>query len=77
MMNQKIISLFAYEQEALLSSLRRDLRAESAKCQLDASNRDYHAMNVKLILRILEVLSPKGKSRHELGGHTQSDLTCK
>lgn len=58
-MHQAIKSLFPHEREALLSSLRRDLRTESAKSKLNTEFRDYHGMNVQLILRVLEILNPK------------------
>jgi hypothetical protein len=61
-MHRAIKSLFPHEREALLSSLRRDLRTEKAKSQSNTEHRDYHGMNVQLILRILDILNPKTRN---------------
>jgi hypothetical protein len=76
MMHKEMMSLFPHELDALLCALRRDMQAELAKCQLETEERHYHAMNVKLILRILEILNPKGSSRREEHRQNNSPRLC-
>lgn len=58
-MNNFLIDLFSHEWEALLEALRRDLRAEVAKCESDPVWADLHRINVTRNIRLLETINPK------------------
>jgi hypothetical protein len=50
--------LFPHELQALLDALRRDLRMETLLVQTDAEWAAYHYSNVRLNVRLLELLEP-------------------
>jgi hypothetical protein len=51
--------LYPYEFQHLLEALRRDLRASEQKAFMHPHDADYHLLNYRRTLRILEVLNPK------------------
>jgi hypothetical protein len=64
-MNNPLIDLFSHEWEALLEALRRDLRAELAKCENDPVCADLHRINVTRNIRLLETINPKRQTLHK------------
>lgn len=57
-MDDRIKSLFAYEKEALLAALRRDVQCELGKARTNPQWADYHFLNARTVINILEILSP-------------------
>lgn len=55
--------VYPYEFQALLEALRRDLRAQRIKSTLNLNDADFHRQNVRQVLRLLEVLNPRGSHR--------------
>lgn len=51
--------LFDHEYDALLDALRRDLRRERDCVQAGGKHRDFHEMNARMAIRLLEVLSAR------------------
>jgi hypothetical protein len=58
-MNERFASLFDYEKEALLASLRRDARSELLKAYTNEHRAECHLANYHAVVRILECLNPK------------------
>jgi hypothetical protein len=56
-------TLFKHEKDALLESLRRDLRSEYVKADNVSPYAEYHQLNIRLIHRFLELLNPRGPHR--------------
>lgn len=57
-MEKQIASLLAYQKEALLSALRRDMQCELEKAVTEPQWADYHRLNARILSSILEVLNP-------------------
>jgi len=57
-MEKRIISLFAYQKEALLAALHRDMQCELRKAASEPQWADYHRLNARMLNSILEVLNP-------------------
>jgi hypothetical protein len=57
-MEKQITSLFAYQKEALLAALRRDMQCELGKAVTEPQWADYHRLNARVVNSILEVLNP-------------------
>jgi hypothetical protein len=51
--------LYPYELQHLLEALRRDLRASEQKSFMHPLDADYHLLNYRRTLRILEILNPR------------------
>jgi hypothetical protein len=57
-MEKHITSLFAYQKEALLAALHRDMQCELGKALSEPQWADYHRLNARMLNSILEVLNP-------------------
>lgn len=57
-MEEQITSLFAYQKEALLAALRRDMQNELRKAIAEPQWADYHLLNARAVNNILEALNP-------------------
>jgi hypothetical protein len=57
-MEKQITSLFAYQKEALLAALHRDMQSELDKAITEPQWADYHLLNARAVNNILEVLNP-------------------
>lgn len=64
-MVRNLLELLPLEREALLEALRRDLRSERNLAMLDSDWEIWHQRNVRLNLRLLEAINPKGRSVDE------------
>jgi hypothetical protein len=58
-MEKQITSLFAYQKEALLAALRRDIQSERGKAVTEPQWADYHLLNARAVQSILKVLDPR------------------
>lgn len=58
-MTDPFSSLFEHEKQALLSALRRDMRAERQKAVDAEGDVIHHFSNYRSVLRLLEVLNPR------------------
>jgi hypothetical protein len=54
-----ILELLPAEREALLETLRSDLRSERERAVRDPGSRILHLRNIRSSLRLLEALTPK------------------
>lgn len=61
-MNQ-LLGIYPHELQALLEALRRDLRSERIRAFEETSEADFHRQNERHILRLLELLNPRGAHR--------------
>ncbi|HZW20201.1 hypothetical protein [Noviherbaspirillum sp.] len=64
-MNPMGAKLFPHELQALLDALHRDLRMEMSRAEADAEWASYHYRNVRLNVRLIELLAP-GTALHEV-----------
>jgi hypothetical protein len=62
-MSDRLSVLFPHEMEALLAALRRDARVHLRKAETMPEDAQYHLANLRRIVRVLEILSPKGVQR--------------
>jgi hypothetical protein len=59
MVIQRFALLYAHERNDLLGALRRDLRAAQQLSEIYPQHADYHLLNYRRTLRLLEVLNPR------------------
>lgn len=53
------VTLFIYETESLLNALRRDYRKETDLSIKPDKWAEWHGMNARMDLRLLEIINPK------------------
>lgn len=58
--------LLDYEREALLSALRRDMKAEEDRAFTDPYWADVHRAQARLDLRLLQLLNPKSRRNEKV-----------
>jgi hypothetical protein len=61
------VTLFLHEQQALIDALRRDLKMEMSHYEKGSEWAEYHYFNVRLNMRLLELLestSPFGHNEY-------------
>lgn len=59
------IDLMPWECEALLAAIRRDYRVEFLKAHCHTAHTDFHQSNVRMAIRLLEILNPKRQLKQE------------
>lgn len=59
MMIHRFAMLLEYEKSALLEALRRDHRSEERRAASNPQDAEYHLMNSRASLKLLEALNPK------------------
>lgn len=55
--------LFPHEMESLLQALRRDLRSEKLKADLNPDDATYHHRNARSVVRLLDAINPRKPNR--------------
>ena len=74
-MEKHITSLFAYQKEALLAALHRDMQCELGKALSEPQWADYHRLNARMLYVILEVHKQKTTKKTTTKNKTKN-LVC-